>query len=56
MDIFKIAASVHAACGDWCACGERARDCWFLAIYRPYMDLCAQRSYERLFAQLDGDA
>ena len=54
MDIYKIAASVHQDCGNgYCACGEVLKDCWFTAIYRPYLERCAQASYERLFAQAD---
>lgn len=50
MDIYKIAAMGHTPTGDWCSCGELAKDCWFNAIYRPYVDLSTQASYDRLFA------
>lgn len=49
MDIYKIAAASHYATGDWCKCGERATDCWFLAVYYPYKERAGQALYEGLF-------
>lgn len=49
MDIYTIAAASHYATGKWCKCGEKATDCWFLAVFYPYKERAGQALYEGLF-------
>lgn len=49
MDVMSNMSVAHKDCGNgYCACGETVEGCWWLRIYFPYKEACAQGLWERL--------